>query len=146
MAGKILEFMQANVGKSFGEYAPPFSKFLNGRIISAEEGRVEFEFVAASSMLNPVGAMHGGVHAAIIDEMTGLVVATLGEKNLFVSSNLHVDFFARVLENEKIRAVATLVKRGKTIINAECSIYNEKGVLASKGICNLANTGVEMFI
>lgn len=142
MASPILQFMQANIGKNFGDYTPPFSKFLNGTIVSAEEGKIVMDFEVHQSMLNPAGLMHGGVHAAIIDEMTGLLVATLGEPTLFVSSNLYVDFFGKVKLGEKVRAEATLNKRGKTIMNAECSIYNEEGKKVSRGTCNLANTGI----
>jgi acyl-coenzyme A thioesterase 13 len=142
MASNILQFMQANIGKTFGDYTPPFSKFLNGTILSAEEGKIVMEFEALPAMMNPAGSMHGGVHAAIIDEMTGLLVATLGEPTLFVSSNLNVDFFGRVSVGEKIKAEATMNKRGKTIMNAECSIYNADGKKVSRGTCNLANTGI----
>lgn len=134
--------MQANIGKTFGDYTPPFSKFLNGIIVSAEEGKIVMEFEALQTMMNPAGAMHGGVHAAIIDEMTGLLVATLGEPTLFVTANLNVDFFGRVSLGEKIRAEATLNKRGKTIMNAECSLYNAEGKKVSRGTCNLANTSI----
>lgn len=138
---RILKFLQANKGKSFGEYAPPFSKFLNGIIDTAEEGEITMKFTVHEQMLNPTGAMHGGVHAAIIDEMTGLLVATLGESTLYVSSNLHVDFFGRVSNGEVITARAYLVKKGKIIINTECELINSDGKLVSKGVCNLVNTG-----
>jgi len=144
MASQILQFMQANIGKTFGDYAPPFSKFLNGVIVSAEEEKIVMEFEVQPAMMNPAGSMHGGVHAAIIDEMTGLLVATLGEPTLFVSSNLNVDFFGKVKLGEKVKAEATLNKRGKTIMNAECSIYNGEGKKVSRGTCNLANTGISI--
>jgi len=134
--------MQANIGKTFGDYTPPFSKFLNGVILSAEEGKISMEFAVHESMLNPAGLMHGGVHAAIIDEMTGLMVATLGEPTLYVSANLYVDFFGKVKLGEKITATATLNKRGKTIMNAECILVNQEGKTVSKGTCNLANTNI----
>ncbi|MCG9911382.1 MAG: PaaI family thioesterase [Flavobacteriales bacterium] len=142
MASKILAFMQANIGKNFGDYTPPFSKFLNGIIVSAEEGKIVMEFEVHDTMLNPAGLMHGGVHAAIIDEMTGLMVATLGEPTLYVSSSLYVDFFGKVRHGEKVQATATLNKRGRTIMNAECFITNGEGKVVSKGTCNLVNTGI----
>jgi uncharacterized protein (TIGR00369 family) len=138
---RILKFLQANKGKSFGDYAPPFSKFLNGIIDSALEGEIKMTFKVHEQMLNPTGAMHGGVHAAIIDEMTGLLVATLDEPTLYVSANLHVDFFGRVSIDEVITARAFLVKKGKIIINTECELTNSDGKLVSKGVCNLVNTG-----
>jgi len=142
MASPILAFMQANIGKNFGDYTPPFSKFLNGIILKAEEGKIVMEFQVHETMLNPAGLMHGGVHAAIIDEMTGLLVATLGEPTLFVSSNLYVDFFGKVRMGEKVIATATLNKRGRTIMNAECTLTNTEGKMVSKGTCNLVNTNI----
>ena len=142
MASDILRFMQANIGKTFGEYTPPFSKFLNGVIVSAEEGKIVMDFEVQHAMLNPAGLMHGGVHASIIDEMTGLLVATLGEPTLFVTANLYVDFFGKVKLGETVRAEAVLNKRGKTIMNAECSVYNQEGTKVSRGSSNLVNTGI----
>lgn len=144
MASQVLEFMQANIGKNFGDYTPPFSKFLNGIIVSAEEGKIVMEFQVHEAMLNPAGLMHGGVHAAIIDEMTGLLVATLGEPTLYVSANLYVDFFGKVRMGEKVLATATLNKRGRTIMNAECLLTTVDGKSVSKGVCNLVNTGMTM--
>lgn len=134
--------MQANIGKNFGDYTPPFSKFLNGIIISAEEGKIVMDFEVHQTMLNPAGLLHGGVHAAIIDEMTGLLVATLGEPTLFVSASLNVDFFGKVKLGETVRAEAILNKRGKTIMNAECALYSSEGKKVSRGTCNLVNTGM----
>jgi acyl-coenzyme A thioesterase PaaI-like protein len=47
-----------------------------------------------------------------------------------------------VRHGEKVRATATLNKRGRTIMNAECSITNGEGKVVSKGTCNLVNTGI----
>ncbi|MCS6982125.1 MAG: PaaI family thioesterase [Flavobacteriales bacterium] len=138
---KVLEFLKHNIGRTLGEYAPPFSRFLNGTIEEAEEGRLVMRFRCEPAMLNPAGLMHGGVHASIIDEMTGLLVASLNTEHLYVSHNLYVDFFGKVREGEEVRAEARLVKQGRTVINTECHIYNSEGRLVSRGVCNLVNTG-----
>lgn len=143
---RILEYLKTHKGRTLGEYAPPFSRFLNGTIDDAEEGRLVMRFRCEESMLNPAGLMHGGVHAAIIDELTGLLVASLNVPNLYLSNSLYVDFFGKVRLGETVRAEARLVKQGKTVINAECSIYNEEGRLVSRGVCNLINTGMDRVI
>ncbi|MCX7769426.1 MAG: PaaI family thioesterase, partial [Flavobacteriales bacterium] len=110
-------------------------------IEEADEGRLVMRFRCEPSMLNPAGLMHGGVHASIIDEMTGLLVASLNVEHLYVSHNLYVDFFGKVREGEEVRAEARLIKQGRTVINTECHLYNSNGRLVSRGICNLVNTG-----
>jgi uncharacterized protein (TIGR00369 family) len=98
------------------------------------------EFTVREDMANPVQMMHGGVHAAIIDEMTGMMVASLGLPNLYVSISLTVDFVSKAKIGETIIAKATLDKQGMTIMNTSCEIRNLDGQLLSRGTCNLVNT------
>lgn len=137
----VLKFLKENIGRTLGAFAPPFSRFLDGVIEEAEEGRLVMRFTCQESMLNPAGLMHGGVHAAIIDEMTGLLVASLDVPHLYVSNSLYVDFLGKVRAGETVRAEAHLVKQGRTVINTECALFNAENRLVSKGICNLINTG-----
>jgi len=143
---KVFDFLKQNIGRTFGEYAPPFSKFLNGIIEEVEVDSLVMRFKAEEAMLNPAGLMHGGVHAAIIDEMTGLLVAASDVPHLYVSANLYVDFFGKVRIGEEIRAKARIIKKGRTIINTECHIFNMEGKMVSRGVCNLVNTGQERVI
>ena len=53
------------------------------------------------SPANPVGFLHGGAQKAIIHDVIGMTVATLGQKTFFVLLNLYIDYFYKVKVGEK---------------------------------------------
>jgi len=135
-----LQYFQQFVGKKLDAGAPPFSRWLDGILLHIEQDALQMQFRVHEQMLNPIGLMHGGVHAAIIDELTGLLVAMQPLDTWFVTVNLSVDYFGKVRAGELVTGEARLVKTGRTIIHAECILKNEQGETVSRGTCNLANT------
>jgi acyl-coenzyme A thioesterase 13 len=140
MSNPVREYFQSRIGSDLGDFTPPFSRWLGGKLLEVADKHVTMEFTVREDMANPVQMMHGGVHAAIIDEMTGMMVASLGLPNLYVSISLTVDFVSKAKIGETIIAKATLDKQGLTIMNTSCEIRNLDGQLLSRGTCNLVNT------
>jgi uncharacterized protein (TIGR00369 family) len=142
----ILEMFKNHIDKPMSDIAPPLTQWLNGKLLKAELGSFEMSFVVRKEMTNPAGLLHGGIHASILDDIIGLTVAALGLPNLYVSINLHIDFLNPAKIGETVIAKSTVVRSGKTIVNAVAEIYNEKGQLLSKATSNLANTGMPLVL
>ena len=140
MSNAVREYFESRIGSDLGEFSPPFSRWLGGVLLEISDKHATMEFTIRPEMTNPVQILHGGVHAAIIDEMTGLLVASLGLPHLYVSISLSVDFVSKAKIGEKIVAKATLDKQGLTVMNTSCEIRNTEGQLLSRGSCNLVNT------
>lgn len=140
MSNPVREYFNSRIGSDLGEFTPPFSRWLGGKLLEVSDNHVTMEFTVREDMTNPVQILHGGVHAAIIDEMTGMMVASLGLPNLYVSISLTVDFVSKAKIGEKIIAKAMLDKQGMTIMNTSCELRNQEGQLLSRGSCNLVNT------
>jgi uncharacterized protein (TIGR00369 family) len=138
----ILEMFKAHIGKPMSDVAPPLTQWLGGTLLKAELGSFEMSFTVRKEMTNPAGLLHGGIHASILDDIIGMTVAALGLANLYVSINLHIDFLAPAKIGETVVAKSTIIRSGKTIVNAVAEIYNESGQLLSKATSNLANTGM----
>ena len=51
---------------------PPIAQLLDFEISLVEEGRVIFAFTPAEWMYNPIGSVHGGVAATLLDSSLGL--------------------------------------------------------------------------
>lgn len=139
---KLLEMLQASIGKPMNHFAPPLTEWLGGTLLKAEHGAFEMSFTVRNEMTNPAGMLHGGIHAAILDDTIGMTVATLGLANLYVSVNLSIDFLAPARVGEVVISKTKIIRAGKTIVNATAEIYNEKGQLLSRAMSNLANTGM----
>lgn len=66
-----LEILQSFKGKEFTESPSPFMKWLKPKVLDVEPGYVSMEYRVRKEMTNPIGTLHGGVTAAIIDDIIG---------------------------------------------------------------------------
>jgi uncharacterized protein (TIGR00369 family) len=145
----LLEFFSELVGKTVEEanLKPSLGRWLNGRLLSVSQQEAEVEYIVREDMTNPLNFLHGGTHAAILDDIIGMLITVQSKEHLYLTANLTIDYLGKASVGEKIRAKSRIIKFGKTIINAEAEIRNEKGQLVSRATSNLANTGIsfEMF-
>lgn len=139
---EIRKQLQNAIGTTIQNEYLLFTSWLGCTLLTVEEGEIRAEFVVRPEMCNPSGLLHGGIHAAIMDDMVGMTVAAHGLKHLFVSINLSVDFLASAKAGDTVVAHAKLIRVGKTIVNAEATIHNKEGKLLSKATTNMANTGI----
>ena len=133
-----LQALKSFVGKEFTASPSPFMRWLNPVVISAEEGQIEFQYTVREEWLNPMGNMHGGVTAAIMDDIIGATMFSLNEKTFIVTVNNSIDYFSTAKENDIIVAETKIIKRGKQFVNAQCEIWNaDKTRLIARGTSNL---------
>lgn len=133
-----LQIIKSFIGKEFTASPSPFMKWLNPVVLSAEEGQLEFQYKVRQEWLNPMGNLHGGVTAAIFDDVIGATMFSLNEKNFIVTINNSIDYFSTAKENDNIVAETKIIKRGKQFVNAECEIWNaDKTRLIARGTSNL---------
>lgn len=130
--------LQQFIGKEFDQSPSPFMKWLNPIVISAEEGHLEFQYTVRPEWLNPIENLHGGVTAAIIDDIIGATMFSLNEKSFITTINNVIDYFSTAKENDIIVAETKIIKRGKQFVNAQCEIWNaDKTRLIARGTSNL---------
>ena len=115
---RILKMLNTFIGKELKNYpVPPFTKWLNGKIINAKYGRVEIEIEVRPEMSNPTGLLHGGMQSAFMDDVLGMTTATLGYEGFPISIDFHIDFLGKVKVGESVRVIAKVVREGRNIIN-----------------------------
>lgn len=133
-----LEQLKQFIGKEFDQSPSPFMKWLNPIVISVEEGHLEFQYNVRKEWLNPIGNLHGGVTAAIVDDIIGATMFSLNDKSFITTINNVIDYFSTAKENDNIVAETKIIKRGKQFINAQCEIWNaDKTRLIARGTSNL---------
>ncbi|MEM6645463.1 MAG: PaaI family thioesterase [Bacteroidota bacterium] len=137
-APQHLEMLQAKVGQRFGTGSPsPFGRWLDGLLLEAQEGMIRASFEVREEMTNPVGMLHGGAIAAIIDDLIGTVIATLNRPSFYASVNLHIDFLTAARAGHTLTGTARIVRPGRTLINAECELRDRRDRLIARGVSNL---------
>ncbi len=130
--------LQSFIGKEFTESPSPFMRWLNPIVVSAEEGQIEFQYKVRAEWLNPMENLHGGVTAAIMDDIIGATMFSLNERSFITTINNAIDYFSTAQENDDIIAETKVLKRGKQFVNAQCEIWNaDKSRLIARGTSNL---------
>lgn len=140
MANPVVEMMRAFKGQLIENSPSKLSNWLKGVLIDCDEGSFTVEFCVREEWTNPAGILHGGIAAAIIDDTIGAAVFSLGREDFFTSIGLQVDFLKRAKPGDKITAKATMVRVGRTVIHAKCSIENKNGDLIATGHSQLVKT------
>ena len=124
-----LETLQAIVS---GELPPPpITHTLDYRILEVEEGRVAFTMRAAEFHYNPLGTVHGGVLATLLDTCTGCAVHTVLPAGFgYTSLDLTTKFLRPVtVASGQLRCEGTVINRGRTTALAEARLTDESGRL-----------------
>ena len=141
----VIQYFRSRIGKEVISEPPSFTEWLRGVLKDVEEGELTIEFTVRSEMANPVGFLHGGVQNAIIDDVIGMTVATLGHETFFLSLNLHVDYLSKVKVGAKVIAKAIIIHKGSQIINAQCDLFDIEGNIISRGTSRLLRSTTPAF-
>lgn len=103
--------------------------------ISQENGRAEASWQPTQDMANPVGNVHGGVIATIVDEVTGSAVISMIEAGSAPTVSLQVDYLHAIPIGGTYTAIGEVVRIGRAIAIADARILNEDGKLLARGTC-----------
>jgi uncharacterized protein (TIGR00369 family) len=110
---------------------PPISATMDFDGVSFEEGRATFQVTPQEFHYNPIGAVHGGVFATLLDSACGCAVHTMLPAGVFYTSlDLSVKFLRPVLTSTgTITAEGTIVHLGRRTALAEGRITDAAGKL-----------------
>jgi len=143
-SSKILDLFKAIEGKPLEDYpVPPLTKWLNGRIIASDRGEVTVELVVRPEMANPTGLLHGGMQCAMLDDVIGMMTATLGYKGFLLSIDLNVNYLGKVKVGETVIAHGHVTREGRNIVHAEAELKTKDDTLVATASSNLLKTSHE---
>jgi uncharacterized protein (TIGR00369 family) len=109
--------------------APPVARMLDFEITEAERGRVVFAMEPAEWMCNPLGGVHGGIAATILDSCMGCTVHTTLDAGVgYVTTDLQVRYVRAVGPGAgRVLAEGTVVHAGRRTATAEGRLITEQG-------------------
>jgi uncharacterized protein (TIGR00369 family) len=105
--------------------APPIAMLLGFEIVAAEPGRAVFAMEPAEWMYNPIGSVHGGVAATILDSCLGCAVhTTLDAGSGYATSDLHVRYVRSIsADTGTVHAEGRVIHRGRRLATAEGRLF-----------------------
>ena len=103
---------------------PPVMELLGVTRLRVEEGRVTVEMPPREFHYNPLGTVHGGMLATLLDTATGCAVHTTLPAGVgYTSMDLSVKYLRPVtVESGTLRCVGTILQRGRRTALAEARL------------------------
>jgi uncharacterized protein (TIGR00369 family) len=128
-----LEMLQRMID---GHYpAPPISQRMNFALTQVTHGIAVFRGLPGARHLNPLGAVHGGYAATILDSALGCCVHTTMAKGEGYST---VEFSVKLMRpitvnTGEVVCEGRVVQRGRTIAFSEATLKDKDGKLLATG-------------
>jgi uncharacterized protein (TIGR00369 family) len=112
---------------------PPVMALLDFSGFRAERGKVTVEMRAQEFHYNPLGSVHGGMLATMLDTAAGCAVhSTLAVGEGYTSLDLTTKFLRPVtLESGLLTCVGRVISRGRRTALAEAHLTDEAGRLVA---------------
>ena len=117
----------AKAGKA--EFAP-IAQTVGFAMVEAEEGRVVFEATPTRAVYNPLGSVHGGWMATVLDSACGCVVhSMLKPGQAYTTLELKTVFHRALTEGTPVRTVGKIVQMGRRAAFSEAEMRGIDGKL-----------------
>jgi uncharacterized protein (TIGR00369 family) len=128
-----IEFLRGMLDATYP--APPVAEVTEIWPIFVEPGRVAFEAMPTARFYNPMGAVHGGWIATLLDTAMGCAVhSILKAGQAFATIEMKTVFVKPVFEKTgNLRCEATLLHAGSRIASSEGKIVDSAGNLIAHG-------------
>jgi len=118
-----LEYMRAMTA---GEIPPaPIAVLMNMKPVEVEEGRVTFAATPGEEHYNPIGIVHGGFAATLLDSVTGCAVhTTLPAGVPYASLGLEAKYLRAITSaTGTVHCTGEVTYRGKRQATAEARLF-----------------------
>jgi uncharacterized protein (TIGR00369 family) len=109
----------------------PISRTLGYTLIEVGEGRSVFECEPAEYHYNPIGVVHGGLAATLLDSALGVAVhSALRIGSAYTTIELHINYVRPLtMTTGRVRAEGEVIHVGRSMATAQGRIVDQTGKL-----------------
>lgn len=118
---------------------PPMNEHMDLTLVHIEPGLAVFEGEPKPTMLNPMGSVHGGYAATILDTACGCAVhAHLGPGQSYTTLELKVSYVRGLsAQSGRVRAEGRTISVGKRAAFAEATLTDAQGRICATATSTL---------
>jgi uncharacterized protein (TIGR00369 family) len=118
---------------------PPIAELMNFDLAEIAGGRVVFTGVPGKEVYNPIGSVHGGYAATLLDSACGCAVhSMLSPTQAYTTLELKVAYHRGLThETGTVRAEGTVLTFGKRVAYAEAKLVDAQGRLCASATSTL---------
>jgi uncharacterized protein (TIGR00369 family) len=122
-----------------GKIKAPIGETLGFRLVEVERGIVVFEGKPDRSVYNPMGVVHGGYAATLLDSACGIAVhSQLGPGRGHTTLELKVSYLRALTENSgTVRACGRTLSVGSRVAFSEATLHDGEGRLCATATSTL---------
>jgi uncharacterized protein (TIGR00369 family) len=115
--------------------APPIAKVLGFQVAEVEQGRVVFTYTPVFDHYNPLGTVHGGVAATLLDSVMGCCVHTTLKAGIgYTTVEIKVNYVRAMTDKTgPVRVEGKVINVGSRIATAEGRLHDKEGRLLAHG-------------
>lgn len=124
-----LDFLQGMIAGRHPN--PPMSRTVGFHLVDVSRGRAVFEGVPRHEHYNPIGTVHGGFAATLLDSALGCAIfSTLAVGESWTTLELKLNLVrALTAETGPVRAEGRVIHRGRTVATSEGDLKDAAGRL-----------------
>jgi len=114
---------------------PPIAALLGMDVEEVGDGFATFTLEPDERMLNPIGSIHGGIAATLLDSCMGCAVhTTLPAGAGYTTAQLNLHYLRAMSPGMgTVRAIGTVLHRGRRQSTAEAKLVDRDGRLLAHG-------------
>ena len=115
--------------------APPIARVLGFELAEVERGRVVFTYTPVFDHYNPLGTVHGGVAATLLDSVMGCCVHTTLKAGIgYTTVEIKVNYVRAMTDKTgPVRVEGKVINVGSRIATAEGRLHDREGRLLAHG-------------
>ena len=128
-----LEFVQALIDGRLP--SPPMATTLSFRLVEADEGRAVFTGEPSTEFYNPIGSVHGGWAATVLDSCMGCAVQTTLPAGVgYTTLEFKIDLVRAITGGTgPVRGEGRVIKSGRRVALADGELRDGEGRLLARG-------------
>ncbi|MBS0547308.1 MAG: PaaI family thioesterase [Proteobacteria bacterium] len=133
---RALDGLALMTGVMNGTYpAPPITQALGFWMDEVEAGRVVFAYEPKFDHYNPLGSVHGGIAATLLDSVMGCCIHTMLKAGTgYTTVEIKVNYVRAMTDKTgPVRAEGKVINVGSRIATSEGRLVDSKGKLLAHG-------------
>lgn len=130
-----LEFLRFATSMPSDQRPPIIGDLFAMEVLSLEEGEVSFSIQSLPTAANPLGTLHGGACATLLDSVMGCAVHTTLPAGVgYGTLELKVNYIRTVpVDGQTLVGTGTLIHAGRSTATAEGKVLDAQGRLIAHG-------------
>ena len=134
MAG--IDFLRAMMNGQLAQCA--YQQTMDYDLVEVGDGRVVFAGKAAEYMLNPLGSVHGGYYAGMLDSALGCAIhSRLPAGQTYTTLEFKLNMVRAIPTDGRVfRAIGEVVHPGRKIATSEARLEDDGGKLYAHATCS----------